>query len=191
MHTLYLSQLDKSGTWVVHLCMKFFTLYHDNDKLTIFISCPNSLNKFINTWALMLDPLFTIPEALLSLWYFVWSITLIWASVWDFRQCGMWDQQRLRSACAYAQSDQSLCLLLEYSMNVKLLTEHHLEFLSLKRGCTGSSESTLVKMPHCWKSYAMTDIICSQWAVPCIWVNKTVTKILHVFTVFTWRYYWC
>ena len=37
-------------------------------------------------------------------------------------------------------------------MIVKLLTEHHLEFLSLKGGCTGSSESTLVKMPHCWKS---------------------------------------
>ena len=29
-----------------------------------------------------------------------------------------------------------------------------LEFLSLKGGCIGSSESTLVKMPHCWKSYA-------------------------------------
>ena len=30
-------------------------------------------------------------------------------------------------------------------MLVKLLTEPHLEFLSLKEGCTGSSESTLVK----------------------------------------------
>ena len=38
-------------------------------------------------------------------------------------------------------------------MTVKLLTEHHLDFLSLKVGCTGSSESTLVKMPHCWKSH--------------------------------------
>ena len=37
-------------------------------------------------------------------------------------------------------------------MSVKLLKEHHLEFLNLKGGCTGSSESTLVKMPHCWKS---------------------------------------
>ena len=37
-------------------------------------------------------------------------------------------------------------------MSVKLLTEHHLGFLSLKGGSTGSSESTLVKMPHCWKS---------------------------------------
>ena len=31
-------------------------------------------------------------------------------------------------------------------MIVKLLTEQHLEFLSLKGGCTGSSESTLVKI---------------------------------------------
>ena len=38
-------------------------------------------------------------------------------------------------------------------MSLKLMTEHHLEFLSLNGGCTGSSESTLVKMPHCWKSH--------------------------------------
>ena len=38
-------------------------------------------------------------------------------------------------------------------MSVKLLTEHHLEFLSLKGGCTGSPESTFVKMPHCCKSH--------------------------------------
>ena len=41
-------------------------------------------------------------------------------------------------------------------MTVKLLTEHNLEFLSLKGGCTGLSESTLVKMPHCWKSNVHT-----------------------------------
>ena len=34
-------------------------------------------------------------------------------------------------------------------MSVKLLTEHRLEFVSLKGGCTRSSESTLIKMPHC------------------------------------------
>ena len=39
-------------------------------------------------------------------------------------------------------------------MIIKLLTEHHLAFLSLKGGCTGSSESTLVKMSNCWKSRA-------------------------------------
>ena len=43
-------------------------------------------------------------------------------------------------------------------MSIKLLTEHHLEFLSLKGGCTGSSKSILVKMPHCWKSHAMAHI---------------------------------
>ena len=31
-------------------------------------------------------------------------------------------------------------------MIVKLLTEHHLEFLSLNGGCRGSSESTLVRV---------------------------------------------
>ena len=69
------------------------------------------------------------------------------------QQCGMCNQHYLRSARAYAQADQSLCLSLEYSMSAKLLTGHRLEFLSLKGGCTGSSESTLVKMPHCWKSH--------------------------------------
>ena len=39
-------------------------------------------------------------------------------------------------------------------MTVKLLTEHNLEFLSLKGGCTGSPESTLVKMSNGWKSHA-------------------------------------
>ena len=43
-------------------------------------------------------------------------------------------------------------------MIVKLLTEHHLEFLSLKEGCRGSSESKLVKMRHCWKSHVMAHI---------------------------------
>ena len=43
-------------------------------------------------------------------------------------------------------------------MSVKLLAEHHLEFLSLKGGCTGSSESTLVKMPHCWKLHVTAQL---------------------------------
>ena len=45
-------------------------------------------------------------------------------------------------------------------MIVKLLTEHNLEFLGLKEGCRGSSESTNVKMPHCWKSHALAKIFC-------------------------------
>ena len=72
----------------------------------------------------------------------------------------MCDQQSLRPACAYAQPDQSLCLSLEYSMIVKLLTERHLEFLSITGGCRGPSESTLVKMSNCWKSRALAHIIC-------------------------------
>ena len=44
-------------------------------------------------------------------------------------------------------------------MIVKLLTEHHLECLSFKGGCRGSSESTHVKMPNCWKSHALALIL--------------------------------
>ena len=65
----------------------------------------------------------------------------------------MCNQQSLRSACAYVQSDQSLYLSLDYSGTVELLTEHHLELLNLRGGCTGSFESTLVKIPHCWISH--------------------------------------
>ena len=43
-------------------------------------------------------------------------------------------------------------------MIVKLLTKRHLEFLSLKGGCRGSSESTLVKMSNCWKSHAAAQL---------------------------------
>ena len=52
-------------------------------------------------------------------------------------------------------------------MNIKLLTEHYLEFLSLKGGCTGSSESTLVEIQHSWKSRVSAHI--SEF-------NKTRTK---------------
>ena len=44
-------------------------------------------------------------------------------------------------------------------MSVKLLTEHHLEFLSLKGSYIGPSEFTLVKMPHCWKSSVAAQMV--------------------------------
>ena len=34
-----------------------------------------------------------------------------------------------------------------------------MEFLTLKGGCTGSSECKLVTMPHCWKFHAMAHFI--------------------------------
>ena len=48
-------------------------------------------------------------------------------------------------------------------MIVKLLTKHHLEFLGLKGGCRGSSESTHVKMPHCWKSHAAAQMLYARY----------------------------
>ena len=50
-------------------------------------------------------------------------------------------------------------------MTVKLLTEHNLEFLSLKGGCTSSSESTPVKMAHCLKSRVTAQICMHSYLV--------------------------
>ena len=47
----------------------------------------------------------------------------------------------------------------EYSITVKLLTEQHLELLSLTGGCRGSSESKLVKMPNCLKSHVAAHLL--------------------------------
>ena len=72
-------------------------------------------------------------------------------------------------------------------MSVKLLTEHHLEFLS----CRGSSESTLVKMPHCCKSHAMAHLLATRLVWPgytlyallmrgSLLMNKIPLHMLHV-----------
>ena len=45
---------------------------------------------------------------------------------------------------AKAQSDQSLCKSLEYSLTVRLLTKHLLEFLSLTGDCIDSSEYVII-----------------------------------------------
>ena len=44
-------------------------------------------------------------------------------------------------------------------MNVKVLAEQNLEFLSFEGGYTGSSESSHVKMLHFWKSHVATQIV--------------------------------
>ena len=44
-------------------------------------------------------------------------------------------------------------------MSDKLLLEPYLEFLSLTRGWEGSNESTLVKMPLCWKLHFVAHML--------------------------------
>ena len=66
-------------------------------------------------------------------------------------------------------------------MSVKLLTEHHLDILSLKVGCTGSSESALVKMPHCWKSCVTAQMLSAddtiRQRVKCNGLQQTTNSI--------------
>ena len=71
-----------------------------------------------------------------------------WAATWDFQQCDLCSQQSLKLACPQLQSDQSLFQSLEYSMNIKLLGEHHLEFPSWKGGCTAFGASAFKRRLH-------------------------------------------
>ena len=68
-------------------------------------------------------------------------------------------------------------------MIVKLLTDHNSEFLGLKEGYRGSSESTHVKMLHCWKSHALAHIKYGTCALHTYhtysFVNPTTTPFLH------------
>ena len=58
-------------------------------------------------------------------------------------------------------------------MNIKLLNEHNLEFLSLKEGYTGSSESIHFKMQHCWKCRGSFVILDG------LYIFKIVLKVSH------------
>ena len=67
-------------------------------------------------------------------------------------------------------------------MNIELLTEHSLGFLSLKGDCKGTSGSTLFKMPHCWKSHVaalmyLHKLHFSDFSTYIIYVNEYPTSI--------------
>ena len=63
-------------------------------------------------------------------------------------------------------------------MIVTLLIEHHLEFLSLKGGFRGSSESTLVKMSNCLKAHATAHLITESTRI----TPTTATLTDHIYT---------
>ena len=73
-------------------------------------------------------------------------------------------------------------------MSVKLLTEQHLEFLILKGDCTGCSESTLVKMPHCWKSHAqMTFTNLAYWVILHAFLSSHFSDFFEFFSKNSYR----
>ena len=75
-------------------------------------------------------------------------------------------------------------------MIVKLLIEHHLEFLSLKTSCTGSSLSTLVKKSNCWKSHAAAKFISVPGyisrSVAGSYDNEGIAIFALMFTYYLW-----
>ena len=69
-------------------------------------------------------------------------------------------------------------------MTIRLLTEQHLYFLSLKGGCKGSSESTPVKMPDCWKSHITAHL--SLRSLFCLFLSGRFTQVLLGSAVAQW-----
>ena len=77
-------------------------------------------------------------------------------------------------------------------MTVKLLNELYLEFVRLKGGCTSSSESTLVKMPHCLKSHVTAHIylILHKWCLQVIsffYIYVSTLKFIYTIILSGWN----
>ena len=90
------------------------------------------------------------------------SIILIWRYIHNCRDIKFPTMWYMRPATLEIKLRvcAGLCQSFEYYMDVKLLTEFHLEFLSLKIGCKGLYESTHVRMSHCWRSNVAVHIYC-------------------------------
>ena len=76
-----------------------------------------------------------------------------------------------------------VCLTLLFPMTVKVLSEHHLGFLSLKGISTGSSESKLIKMPQCWKSHVTNDSFFLKLSGKTSFVRKKYYHVVLILTV--------
>ena len=69
-------------------------------------------------------------------------------------------------------------------MSVKLLTEHQLEFLTLTQGYTGWYESTLVIMPHFWKSHVMAQICFDFLFLEyCVYYHSYLVEMEHLLSM--------
>ena len=83
-----------------------------------------------------------------TIWFYEMSRYMRFPTMWYVRPAKPQISLRIRSLIGAIASRLTTLWVLSYCLNIIM------EFLSLKEGCTVSSEFTLVKMPHCWKSHA-------------------------------------
>ena len=97
---------------IVFFCLNiFFTLTNivDTDEILHYVAFHLGLHCFCLFW------FFTSQSTIFQLcrdrssWIEPVLSKDKWAATWDYQQCGICNQQRLRPACAHTQSDQSLC----------------------------------------------------------------------------------
>ena len=106
-------------------------------------------------------------DSLADQWWPALTFSMIWGSIWiiGYKLIEPWHEISNNVVWATSNaSDQpahmrSLIRAFASRLNILWVLSKWLnivmEFLSLKGGCTSSSESTLVKIPHCWKSHCL------------------------------------
>ena len=103
---------------------------------------------------------------------------LKWATSWQNQQNGMCTQQRLRSAWASAQSDQSLCCPHEERLGPWLPIERTTKTLIRLGGCPGWSESSLGAQSFCWFCHEVAKVLMQQLQINAI--KCTVKTLLRL-----------
>ena len=106
----------------------------------------------------------------------------------------MCDQQGLRSACAYAQSGQSLCLSIKCSVTVRLLTGRRLGFLCLVGGgavqvrlglrvsggyIVGNYMPLLIYYPKLWYTCALEIFVVKTTSLSKVFLNFSPFSLLR------------
>ena len=117
-HRAFLNSFSRRGKQTTFVAIGALRVNIQIRKWNEILPGPNHWkNKRFSSWC----SIWTFFSRIDTDYWWRWSIMLLLLSVTaavgdnrfeprrDFQKCGMCDQQRLRPACAYALSDQSLC----------------------------------------------------------------------------------
>ena len=101
----------------------------------------------------------------------------------------MCDQQCLRSACAYAQSEQSIFYSLDHSMSVMRLTEHHMEFMFSFISFRRNINYLLPRLLNFWKPDTLPRITNCYDVHAYMPQHQYLAFFVFIITVYTSLYY--
>ena len=112
-------------------------------------------------------------------WFMEWFQYENWSTAWQNQQNDLCAQRRLRSAWAFAQSDQSQRCPPEAKLGPKLPIEHTAKTLIRLGGCPGWSESSLG---------TKVILLGLSWGgSKCFFLEPIYAAHIHFITFFTFR----